>query len=171
MTVSGRFRFEPLGKRHNREAFSCGVEALDRYFREQAGQDRDRLVAAVWVLHDADDERVVGFYTLSMNRVALESVPDDLRRKLTRYPDQPVALLGRLAVDKQSRGQGFGEKLLMDALRRAHASTAQVAAVAVIVDAKDDTARAFYEGYGFSRLLDNEFRLFLPMGTIARTFL
>ena len=166
-----RYRFEPLGTHHNRAAFACGEEPLDRYFRERARQDRDARGAAVWVLYDPVDDRVAGYYALSMNMVVLQSMPEDLRRKLTRYPGQAVALLGRLAVDEHYRGQRLGELLLVDALRRAHASTTQVAAMAVIVDAKGDAARSFYERYGFQRLLDDEYRLFLPMTTIAKVFL
>ena len=81
-----------------------------------------------------------------------------------------VTLLGRLAVDTNFRGQQLGETLLMDALYRSFSLSAQVASTGVVVDAKDDSARAFYRKYGFIDLPRVERRLFLPMATIEKLF-
>jgi predicted GNAT family N-acyltransferase len=81
-----------------------------------------------------------------------------------------ATLLGRLAVSEQFRGQRLGERLLMDALHRALQSSKQIASAAVVVDAKDSQAVAFYRKYGFIDLPKIEKRLFLPMGTIAQLF-
>ena len=169
-----RYRFEPLGAQHDRAEFSCGVEALDCYFREQAGQELRRAsggTARIFVLMDrgtAAVDWVAGYYTLSAFTVELRSLPPAFSRRLARYPNVPAILLGRLAVDTRYRGQGLGELLLFDALRRAFGVVEAVAAVAMVVDAKDDRARAFYERYGFERLLDNDYQLFIPMGTVAQ---
>ena len=163
-----RYHIEPLGSRHDRAAFACGVEALDRYLHQQAGQDMRRRLAAVFVLDDALENTIAGYYTLSATAILATGLPPDVTRKLPRYPHLPAVLLGRLAVDSRYRGRGFGEILLVDALRRALASSAEIAAMAVIVDAKDDDARRFYERYGFRRLLADEYRLFLPMATVAQ---
>ena len=109
---------EPLGKGHDRAAFSCGVETLDAYLRKQASQDARRRVAAPFVLVERPGGTVIGFYTLSQMSVHLADLPPDISKKLPKYPDIPVTLLGRLAVDWRYRGHGFGERLLMDALRR-----------------------------------------------------
>lgn len=164
-----RYRVERLGRHHDRAAFSCGEESLDGYLRRQARQDDDRNVARVFVLYDPQDDRIAGYYTLSASSVQLEGLPPDAQRKLPRYPSVPVVLLGRLATDVGYQGQELGEALLFDALRRAlEASTQQIAAVAVIVDALHDRARSFYERYGFQQFTDNEDRLFLPMQTIEQ---
>jgi GNAT superfamily N-acetyltransferase len=155
----------PLGKQ-KRAAFSCGVPALDRYLKEQAGQDVRNRVAAVFVL--AEHDQVIGYYTLSATSVNATVLPDSLRKRLPQYAHMPAILLGRLAVDEQHRGKGLGGFLLVDALGRAFRLHQELGAIAVIVDAKDDNARAFYSHYEFSPLLDAPNRLFLSMRVIAR---
>jgi GNAT superfamily N-acetyltransferase len=167
MTDSG-YRFEPLHRHHDRAAFSCGVEPLDRYFHQQVGQDRRRGLAVPYVLVEATTGDVAGYYTLSTFSVVPASLPDVVGRKLPRYETVPAILIGRLAVDRRYRGKGLGRLLLVDALLRSLAISEQVGAMAVVVDAKDDTARSFYEQYGFTRFVDHEYRLFLPMATIAQ---
>ena len=164
------YRVEALGKQHDRSAFSCGVEPLDRYIKEQAGQDARKRVAAPFVLCEGDSNTLLGYYTLSALSIDVGTWPEDIARKLPRYPAVPATLLGRLAVDKSQRGKGMGEFLLMDALRRALVASRQVAAVAVIVDAKDGGAISFYSRYEFIPFADQPNRLFLPMGTIERLF-
>lgn len=163
------FRFEPLGPAHNRTGFSCGVEALDDYLRKQAGQDVRKRVAVVFVI-TPDGKTIAGYYTLSQYAVELDTVPDAIARKLPRYPFVPATLLGRLAVSKVFRGQGLGELLLMDALNRSLIGSRQLASTAVIVDAKDAAAAAFYMKYGFIELPNTPNRLFLPMATVENLF-
>ncbi|MBI4494711.1 MAG: GNAT family N-acetyltransferase [Chloroflexi bacterium] len=164
----GRYRSETLGERHPRADFSCGVEALDRYFHQQAGQDQRRGLAVPYVLVDTTSGAVVGYYTLSTLSIVPASLPVAVTRRLPRYQTFPGILIGRLAVDQRARGQGLGAMLLMDALRRCLDLSRQIGAMAVVVDARDEAARAFYERYGFLRLVDHDYRLFLPMATIAQ---
>jgi predicted GNAT family N-acyltransferase len=98
----------------------------------------------------------------------LADLPDDLARTLPRYPQLPVTLLGRLAVDESTKGQGLGEHLLLDALHRSLAHAEQIAAIAVVVDAKDENAGSFYRHYGFIPLQAQPSRLFVPMRSIAQ---
>jgi GNAT superfamily N-acetyltransferase len=167
--ASEQFRVEPLAPGHDRTTFDCGVEALDRYVRQQAGQDVRNNLAAVFLLVDVDAGSIVGYYTLSATAIQATSLPPEVTKRLARYPVLPAVLLGRLAVDRRYQGRGFGGVLLVNGLRRAFAQREQIGAMAVIVDAKDDAARAFYERYGFQRLVDHEDRLFLPMAAIARS--
>lgn len=164
------YRVEPLGKQHDRSAFSSGVEPLDRYLREQAGQDARRHVAVPFALCEGRSNTVLGYYTLSALSVDVGTWPEELAKKLPKYPLVPATLLGRLAVDSHLRGKGAGEHLLMDALRRALEASRQVASVAVVVDAKDDGAVSFYRHYGFIGFLDQPHRLFLPMAVIEKLF-
>ena len=163
-----RYRVERLGRHHDRAAFSCGEDSLDAYLRQRARQDADRHAATVFVLIDDQERRIAGYYTLNASAVQLEDLPSETQRQLPRYPYAPVILLGRLALDRDYQNQHLGEVLLFDALRRAFtAGTQEIGAMAVIVDALHDRARAFYERYGFQRFPDNEYQLFLPMRTIA----
>lgn len=163
-----QYEVEPLGEQHNRAAFSCGVEALDRYFREQAGQESRRDVARVFVLHMRGAQDVAGFYMLSAISIEPKDLPPALTKRLPRYPTLPTLLVGRLAVDQRYQGQGVGRALLMSALARSLGVRTQIGAVGVIVDAKDERARTFYEQYGFQRFRDDLYRLVLFMKTIEQ---
>jgi predicted GNAT family N-acyltransferase len=160
-------RLEPLGGGHDRGAFSCGVEALDRYFHVQAGQDTRRRIASCFVAV-AEDGAVAGYYTLSATSVALAELPPALAKRLPRYPVVPATLLGRLAVHQQRRGEGLGELLLFDAFSRTLRS--EIASYLFVVDAKDEAAQTFYERYRFLKLPSAGRRLFLPVAEIAAMF-
>lgn len=160
-------RIEPLAKHHDRQSFKCGSEALDRYLQQQARQDADKHVAAPFVLVDPPAVTVLGYYTLSASMLSVDEIAPELAKKLPRYPQLPVTLIGRLAVDSQLKGQGRGEFLLMDALHRSLAHAAEIAAMAVVVDAKDEAAEAFYRHFDFAPLQTNPRRLYLPMKTVA----
>lgn len=164
------YRIEALGKQHDRSGFTCGSEPLDRYLRVQAGQDTRKRVAATFVLCEGTSNTVIGFYTLSAISVDIGSWPEDVAKKLPRYPVLPATLLGRLAIDRQLQGRGAGEHLLMDALHRSWQASRQVASVAVVVDAKDSRAVEFYTRYDFTPFVDPPIRLFLPMSVIEQLF-
>lgn len=163
-----RFRVEPLGPHHDRAAFSSGVEALDDYLRLHAGHDARRRVATVWVLRDVDTDVIVGYDTLSATSIVAGALPPEAAKRLPPYPALPAVLLGRLAVDTRYRAQGFGQRLLVDALRRALAGSQEIGAMAVVVDAQNADARVFYERYGFRSLKDDPRRLFRSMAAIAQ---
>ena len=160
-------RLEPLASSHDRSGFESGVEPLDRYLRTQAGQDARKNMAAPFVLL-LPDGIIAGYYTLSSTSVQLAELPAQTVRKLPRYPLVPATLLGRLAVDRRQQGKGYGRFLLADALHRAARN--EIASFAVIVDAKDDNARRFYERESFLPLPDQPMRLFRPMADIAKLF-
>jgi GNAT superfamily N-acetyltransferase len=163
---------ERLTTRHDREAFSCGYEQLDRYLKQQAGQDARRHVAATLVaVPEPGHGHICGYYTLSAFGVDASELPPEMARKFPRYSRLPAALLGRLAVDLQERGRGLGARLLMDALHRAYLQSGENLAVAfVIVDAIDAEAASFYRHFHFIPFDDRPERLFLPMQTAARLF-
>ena len=169
MSIDARPVIELLDTaRHDRSGFSCGVEALDRYLQSQASQDARRRVAAPYVLVEAASANVLGFYTLSNTSIQVAELPAAFVKKLPRYPVLPATLLGRLAVDAKGRGRGLGTELLLDALRRCLRS--ETASLAVVVDAKDDSAISFYERHEFLRLPDQPNRLFMPMSEIEKLF-
>lgn len=160
--------FEPLGD-HDRASFSCGVPDLDRYFRDQAGQDAKRKVAAPFVMVDST-RTVVGYYTLSAYGIRLAEVPQDLAKKLPKYPLLPGTLLGRLAVSQARRGQKLGRLLLMDALHRSWRNTAEVASIGVVAEAYDEAAREFYLHHEFVPIAEHPKKVFIAMKTTEKAF-
>jgi hypothetical protein len=98
-----------LQKEHERQNFTCGSPALDRYLKNQARQDSDKRVAAVFALVQPPASQVLGYYTLSASTIHADEVPPEFARKLPRYPQLPVTLLGRLAIDQGLKGQGMGQ--------------------------------------------------------------
>lgn len=165
MTDLDTLKIEPLGKHHDRAVFSCGLPELDRYLARQAGQDVRRRIARVFVCTAGDSDTVLGYYTLSALAVDLSALPQELSRKLPRHP-VPCALIGRLAVDRSARGHGLGRMLLADAIKRTRSASDIVAIHAIVVDAKNRTAKQFYEGFGFTPMEQYPMRLFLPLGPI-----
>lgn len=159
-----RYRVVPLVPGHDREAFSCGVLPLDRYLKVQASQDARRNVATIFVAEDVESGAIHGFYSLSMASVLLDQLPATLAKKMPRYPAIPAVRLGRLAVDRDAKGIGLGVHLLVDAMTRALAT--EIAWATLLVDAKDETARSFYEKYGFCSFADDPNHLHLTRATI-----
>ncbi|MDJ0448071.1 GNAT family N-acetyltransferase [Methylocystis sp. JR02] len=160
-----RFYSTALGAR-DRRGFSSGNARIDRYFANGLGQDVRRNYAACYVLVERSDEKIVGFYTLSSSGVPLLEVPPDLAGKLPRYPTVPAVLIGWLARDKAYAGEGVGGLLLFDAFARICASP--IGAHAIIVDAIDDAAAAFYRKYLFKPFANKPDSLFLPLTTARR---
>jgi GNAT superfamily N-acetyltransferase len=164
---SVNYRIEPLGPNHDRTAFLCGVPELDAYIQRQAFQDLKRNLAAVFVL-TSDSRTIAGFYTLSSHSIRAAELPEYMAKKLPGFP-LPVSLLGRMAVARFLQGQGWGEFLLLHALKRAWIGSRQVASWAVVVDAKSGV-RAFYLKHDFLPLPVQPNRVFLPMKTIEKVF-
>ena len=159
--VTGSFLIEPLGPDHDRSAFLCGTEALDRYFREQVTVDVRRRATACYVALEDPGAKIAGYYTLAAAGVPLAEMPAALAKRLPRYPSVPVARLGRLAVDQDYRGRKLGSALLWDAVARSLRS--EIAVFALIVDAKDDQAEAFYLHHGFVPFGSQPRQLVLPL--------
>ena len=136
---------------HDRRTFACGSPDLDRYFREQVGQDVRRRVAVCFVAVASDGE-VAGFYTLAATSLAFDSLSPERAKRLPRYPVLPAILLGRLAVSAAHRGLGLGAALVADAIQRATGS--DIAGFAMVVEAKDAAAEQFYTHLGFERLAE-----------------
>jgi ribosomal protein S18 acetylase RimI-like enzyme len=163
--VTGRFRIEVLGSQHHREKFSCGVETLACYFLERVTQDVRRRATVCYVALETVTGRIAGYYTLAAGGVPLTDMPDDIIKRLPRYPSVPVAKLGRLAGDVGFQGQRLVGALLWDAVIRALRS--EVAVFALVVDAKDDHAAAFYRHHGFTVFGSLPHQLILPLTNLA----
>lgn len=159
-------KVEPLGARHDRDGFSCGVDSLDRYLRMQASQDVRRKANGVFILVVPENpETVLGYYTLCATGLPQGDVPAAARKHVPRYPLVSATLIGRFAISEARQGRRLGAVLLADAVRRAHASASTVGSSMLVADAITDRAAAFYEGNGFVRLPES-MRLVLPMHVI-----
>lgn len=159
------FSIEPLSNAHIRKDFSCGVNELDRYFREFVSQDIKRRVSNCFIAID-DKGAVAGYYTLAATSLPMTALTPEETKRLPRYPLLPAGLIGRLAVDRQFHGYGLGSALIVDAVARAMRS--EPAIFALVVDAKDDTALGFYRHLGFRSLVEQPMRLFIPIAVAAR---
>lgn len=167
MSATNLFRLELLGKRHDRAAFSCGVESLDAYLQTQASQDVRRKASAVFVLVPAESNATIaGYFTLCAYGLAPGTIPEQARKHIPKYPVVSATLIGRLAVARNFQGQGLGSILLSEALRKAYENANVVGSCMVVVDAIDHKAISFYEAHGFIKLPES-MRLMLPIRTIA----
>lgn len=155
-----------LEKKHNKTLFASGVEALDRYLRNQASQDIKKSVAVTYVITEVDADRILGYYTLSSVGIFPGELPETTLKKLPRYPVLPGVLLGRLAVDQEFQGRKIGAMLLIDALKRSIGVSHQIGIVAMIVEAKDEKSESFYKYFGFIPLRENQGRLFLILDSL-----
>lgn len=161
------YRFEPLAKQHDRAAFRSTSPALNTYLQQLARKDTERRAAASFVMvEESAPATIVGYYTLSAFTVEVAELPAEMQKKLPRYPRLPATLLGRLARDE--RFPGTGSLLLTDALARAHRQSVHVASLAVVAEAKDDSALTFYRKFGFAPLGSHLNRVFLAMGTVEQ---
>ena len=160
----GQFETEVLSKKHDRNGFHSGNEALDRYLKQIASQDVKRGLAIVHVLVAKDaPQKILGFYTLSNESIELDTLPEALSRKLPPHRKVPVTLLGQLAVDKSAQGKGLGQKLIADAFNSAKEASQTSATYALVTDAIDQEVEKFYRHMSFSKLKKYERRLILPL--------
>jgi len=163
------FHLAPLGAEHDRDSFDCGEEALNRYFKTQATQDIRRRIANCFVAVESPGKVVAGFYTIAAAGIPIVELPPEESKRLPRYPTLPAVRIGRLAVNREFQGRGLGATLLMDAMRRS--MKLPPAVYAVLVDAKNDRAVAFYQRYGFRPFASQPQTLFLPMATAEKALL
>lgn len=159
-----RYTIQALGSAADTAGFDCGEPQLNDYLHRYAAQDMRRGVARAFVASPVDaPARLAGFFTLSAASIQAETLPEDWRRKLPRYP-VPVALLGRLAVDRAFQGKGLGSILLADVCRKVDAARQTLAVAGIVADAKSPSAIGFYRHFGFVELPGQTQRLILPSG-------
>ncbi len=157
--------FELLNEKHDRVSFDCGEPSLNEYLQRFARQNAELFLGRTYVLVVPGQTRIEGYYTISSGSVAREELSE---KRLPRYP-VPVVLVGRLAVDRTAQGQGFGELLLLDALKRSAQLAQHLGIYAVVVDALNEQARNFYRKYGFAETQSDPMRLYLPIKKVRQT--
>ena len=136
---------------HDPSRFSCGVPSLDDWLRQAAGQNQRRDAVRTFVIATATGE-VVGYHALVAAQLDHELATDDVGHGLSSHFPIPIALIARLAVNRDHQGRGLGAALLRDALRRIAGASERVAMRAVVVHATDARAASFYERFGFRGL-------------------
>lgn len=158
--------------RHDRTGFSCGVAAVDNYFKKTA----NKLVKAgnvrLFVMVN-DDQALIGFYAINAHAVHYQDLPTHFARGRPGHGSIPAAFIAMIGRDQRYRGSGFGADLLVDALRRIAQAADSLGIAVVLLDVldcgdPDRTARrqALYECYGFQPLPSNPTRLFLSLNAI-----
>jgi len=159
----------PLEKSFDRKEFNCGKSSLNDYIQTQVSQDVRKKLSVCFVLLNSSKTTVEGYYTLSNASIPYDDVPEKLRKTYPKsYEYITVTLLGRLALDERIKGQGFGGKILIDALKRSlKVSEEDLGSVAVIVDPLDEDAEKYYSHFGFVKLT-NSGKMFLDMNTIKK---
>ena len=158
---------ELLTREHNRKAFDCGVPALNNYLQKQAMQHAKSGVSRTFVV--SDDNKIQGFYSLSMGSLDKSLLPQKLQKKFPHHP-LPIVRLGRLAVDTKYQGQGLGKRLLAHALQKCYLLSKEIGMLAVAIDAKDQQARDFYLQFEFDSLPEQELTLWLLVGALRGLF-
>lgn len=164
-----QFEFHTLDKSFNRNSFDCGSQELNSFLRTKARQNQSVNFNRTFIAIARGDtnKTILGYYSLSMGDITLTSLPEDLIKKLPKHP-APVARMGRLAVDNSTKGQGLGKLLLVDAMKRILTASELIGVYALLVDAKNDSAKNFYLKYGFISLIDEPMTLFLPLASFPK---
>ena len=160
---------EPLDDRHDRAAFDCGKPPLDDWIRRYSGQYQRRDLVRLYVLVRPGEPRIYGYYAISNRHIDFAHLPPGRAKALPRHLPLPAVLIGQLAVDRSVQGQGLGDVLLVDALRRILALSDRVGILAVVVDAIDESARQFYLHRDFESFVDDPNRLFLTLQDLRRS--
>jgi predicted N-acetyltransferase YhbS len=153
---------EPINAAHVIEHFDCGEPSLNDWLKTRALSNEGRA-SRTFVTCDGD--RVTGFYCLSSGALATLDAPGKLKRTMPN--PIPVAILGRLAVDKHYQGSGLGQMLLLDSLIKVHHASQSAGIRALIVHAKTEEVRPFYLRFGFASVPSNPLLMSLPIETLA----
>ncbi len=150
--------FEPLAKHHNKQAFDCGNDDINRYLQTIASQHAKKGIARTHVL--ADGAIIKAFYTLSNISILNHN------GKVKGYPREiPAILIGRIGVDKNYQGQGLSKLALSDALNGIKSFALFSGMAFVIIDAKDDSLASYYKSFGFEPT-DNPHRLVMNINRL-----
>lgn len=156
-------RIVDLSEDSRRDEFDCGIEQLNTFLKRYARQNQEIHIARSFAAVDLNN-RVVGYYSLASASVAFQSLPEHATKGLPKYPI-PAVRLARLAVDRGHQGKGLGETLLVDALHRIISVSKDIGVKVVLVDAKNENAKTFYQKYDFIQFGDQPNTLFLPIET------
>jgi len=150
-------------RQHDRAGFTCGIPALDDYLRKQAGQhQRDGIATTHVLIDDVQPSHILGYCTLSAAQLYLHDLNETDRKRLPAWP-VPAMRVGRLAIATTEQGKGYGRILLGHAVNLACSVSQTMGVRVLIVDTKDASIAAFYQGYGFRTTASETLTLYLPV--------
>lgn len=162
--------FDP--EKHDRTAFSCGIDQVDNFFRKTANKLSKADNLRVWVMTDPRGA-LIGFYATNAHSIEYTDLPAKYARTRPGHGRIPAAYISMIGVDQDFQGKGFGGDLLIDCLRRLAQASEALGVAVVMLDVLDcgdpeqvGRRLALYRGYGFEPLPANPLRLFLPMATV-----
>lgn len=161
-------RISPLDKKvHDRNKFDCGEPALNNYLKQVSGQHDNKDLARTFVLTSHQNtSQIKGFYSLALCKVELNELPKSIAKK---FPNEVFCtLIGRLAVNNQHQGQGFGNSLLIDAITKAVDSSDLVPKPMIIVEAKNERVKEWYKDFGFAEFPRTPNKLFMSQKEAKR---
>jgi len=153
--------------RHQRNKFDCGEEALNIFLQTLARQQQEKGISKTFVLVDLSmPETIIGFFSLMACEVVSDNLPLAFARK---YPSKaPGAKLARLAVDRTHQGKGYGQLMMIEAMKKAQLVAENIGIIGFFVDAKNHAARSYYEQFGFISFREQPLEMFLPMATLRQ---
>lgn len=173
----GDFTIEPFDPdRHDRTAFSCGVEQVDNFFRKTANKLSKADNTRIYVMTSADGT-VIGFYALNAHAIDYRDLPQKFARSRPSHGSIPAAFLSMIGVDQRYAGQGYGGDLLVDALLSIATAAKSIGIAVVILDVLDDgnadliaRRQMLCARYGLQSLPSNPLRMFLTVATVRKLF-
>lgn len=170
--MKNKWKFLAIEKKYDKNYFDCGYESLNDYLKKYARQNHLKGIAKTFIaVNDSENDlQIKGYYTISASIIDFKSLPESYQKKVPAYPI-PTLLIGKLAVDNNSKGQRLGTELLVNALERAVKVSTEIGIYAIRVDAIDLQAKNFYLSHEFISFKDQELSLFLPIATIKEKFI
>ncbi len=156
-----------LTHNHDRTGFDCGIPELNRFLKATARQHINKGISRTFVLVDEKYPKVIlGFFSLTICEVDAKNIPVAYAKKYPSQHSLPAVRLARLAVSIKEQGKRYGEALLGEAIQRTATIAQQAGFIGLFVDVKNESAKQFYEKYGFVSIEGIPLKLFLPVKTL-----
>lgn len=148
-----RLRIEPLDRaRHDRAAFSCGIDRMDNFLKSTAAKQADQDFARTYVVVEPPSTRILGYYALCAHAIDIRTLPEPDRKRMPHHDKIPAVYLSMIAVDASAQNRGLGKLLLADVLNRCAAVADKIGCHFIVLDAIDDNAARLYRRIGFHDL-------------------
>ena len=162
-------------KKHDRTAFSCGVDRLDNFLKRTAKKHQTENFTRVWIARYSGQAAILGFYAMNAHSLGSNDLPDHLTKNAPQHGQIPAAYLSMIAVDHRHQNQGIGRILLVNALNRAERVADEMGLAAVILDVIEDSGteameklHAFYAHMGFQSFSLYPLRMFVSIKAVRR---
>ena len=155
---------EPLTREHERGAFSCEVETITNFLKNNARRDHDAYKVRVFIARKPEAREVLGFYSLVLTALTPAEVSREAEEKFSRVNATPAIYLAMIA--RKTGTDGVGEQLIQDAFERAALISEHAGAYALALDALNERVAQIYEEYGFERFIEGDLKMFIPLKTI-----